>query len=206
MPQEQTNTDATRRGFLRETLRGAALAGMGAAGGFLAARSQGEEMVWQIDPYKCTACSLCADHCVLEPSAAKCVHAFARCGYCRLCTGYFIPDAPELTEAAENAQCPTNAIKRTFVEDPYFEYEIDEQLCIGCAKCVEGCTQFGNGSLFMQIRHDICVNCNECAIARVCPDDAILRVPAGDPYLLKQVTIESPQEVPPSGPAEEDDR
>ena len=90
-----------------------------------------------------------------------------------------------LTTAAENQLCPTAAIKRTFVEDPYYEYTIDEKLCIGCAKCVEGCNRFGNGSLFLQIRHDRCVHCNECAIARTCPGDAFRRVPSNQPYLLK---------------------
>lgn len=183
----------------RRLMHGAALAGISALGGYLASRTQGADMVWQIDPYKCSACNKCADHCVLNPSAVKAVHAYAMCGYCRLCTGYFVPDAPELVESAEDAQCPTNAIRRTFIEDPYFEYTIDEQLCIGCAKCVKGCTQFGNGSLFVQIRHDRCVNCNECAIAKVCPNDAIRRVPATKPYLLKHA-----DSLPEKKPAEAD--
>jgi hypothetical protein len=29
------------------------------------------------------------------------------------------------------------------------------------------------------------VNCNECAISKVCAGDACRRVPAGQPYLLK---------------------
>ena len=62
---------------------------------------------------------------------------------------------------------------------------IDEQLCIGCAKCVEGCNRFGNGSLYLQVRHDACVNCNVCAISRTCPGDAFVRVPSSNPYLLK---------------------
>ena len=49
-----------------------------------------------------------------------------------------------------------------------------------------GVYQFGNGSLFLQIRHDRCVNCNVCAISRVCPGDAFVRVPAEQPYLLKE--------------------
>jgi len=77
------------------------------------------------------------------------------------------------------------AIQRKFVEDPYYEYTIDEALCIGCAKCVDGCNRFGNGSLYLQVRHDRCLNCNECSIARVCPSDAFRRVPASHPYLLK---------------------
>ena len=77
------------------------------------------------------------------------------------------------------------ALMRKFIEEPYFEYEIDEDLCIGCAKCVKGCTSFGNGSLHLQIRHDLCRNCNECSIARVCPSKAIKRVPSETPYLIK---------------------
>jgi electron transport complex protein RnfB len=107
------------------------------------------------------------------------------CGYCKLCTGFFFPTPNELNEGAENQQCPMGAIKRTYVEDPYYEYVIDEKLCIGCAVCVKGCTAFGNGSLFMQIRHDRCINCNECAISKSCPSQAISRVPADKPYLLK---------------------
>jgi electron transport complex protein RnfB len=109
------------------------------------------------------------------------------CGYCELCTGYFEPDPNDLNTGAENQVCPTAAIIRTFVEDPYFEYKIDEDLCIGCARCVEGCNLFGNGSLHLQVRHDLCVNCNECAIARACPVDAFRRVPVHDPYIAKRI-------------------
>ena len=38
-------------------------------------------------------------------------------------------------EAAENQACPTGAITRRFVETPYYEYTIDEELCNGCGKC-----------------------------------------------------------------------
>jgi Na+-translocating ferredoxin:NAD+ oxidoreductase subunit B len=141
--------------------------------------------VWQLDPNKCVQCGQCATTCVLNPSAVKCVHAYAMCGYCKLCFGYFQPGADALTSDAENQLCPSGAIQRTFVEDPYHEYTIDEALCIGCGKCVKGCGSFGNGSLFLQVRHDRCVNCNECSIARSCPADAFRRVPANQPYLLK---------------------
>jgi electron transport complex protein RnfB len=107
------------------------------------------------------------------------------CGYCNLCFGYFRPDATELNSGAENQTCPTGAITRVFVEDPYYEYTIDEGLCVGCGKCVKTCGAFGNGSLFLQVRHDRCLNCNECAIARACPADAFRRVPAEQPYLFK---------------------
>ncbi len=113
-----------------------------------------------------------------NPSAVRCFHAFAFCGYCDLCTGFFDPKHNELTTAAENQLCPTGAIKRSYVEDPYFQYEIDNALCIGCAKCVKGCNQFGNGSLYLQIDHSHCLHCNWCAIAAACPGEAIARVPA----------------------------
>jgi Na+-translocating ferredoxin:NAD+ oxidoreductase subunit B len=142
-------------------------------------------MVWQIDPMKCTQCGTCSKSCVMTPSAVKCVHAFKMCGHCELCTGFFVPDPIALNTGAENQQCPTGAIKRQFVEDPYYQYTIDENLCIGCAICVRGCTDFGNGSLFLQIRHNRCENCNECSIATACPVQAISRVPADQPYLLK---------------------
>jgi electron transport complex protein RnfB len=54
------------------------------------------------------------------------------------------------------------------------------------------CAQFGNGSLFLQVRHDRCVNCNQCAIAVVCPAGAFRRVPAAQPYLLKGLQDDEP--------------
>lgn len=184
---EPDHNEKDRRSFLRDGLWGMCLAGLGALGGLVFPRSTQKEMVWQIDPYKCNSCGNCATACVLSQSAVKCVHALSMCGYCELCTGYFEPDPVELDTGAENQLCPTGAIERAFVEDPYYSYTIDEDLCIGCAKCVKGCNDYGNGSLFLQIRHNLCINCNECAIATSCPADAIDRVPADDPYLLKEV-------------------
>lgn len=181
-----TEERITRRKFISDGLRTAGLVGVaGGAAALAAGRAQGGDAVWQIDPYKCNQCGNCATYCVLTPSAVKCVHAYAMCGYCELCTGYFPPDAAALTTAAENQLCPTGAIKRSFVEDPYYQYIIDEPLCIGCGKCVEGCEAFGNGSLFLQVRHDRCVNCNQCSIATACPSDAFRRVPADQPYIIK---------------------
>jgi electron transport complex protein RnfB len=108
------------------------------------------------------------------------------CGYCKLCFGYFKPDASRLDEAAENQICPTGAIKRKFIESPYFEYSITEPLCTGCGLCVKSCANFGNGSLYLQVRHDRCKNCNTCRIAEACPAQAFVRVPEHSPYLLKE--------------------
>jgi len=171
----------------REFLRGAGLLGLGAAGGAGALSALGDDTVWQIDPEVCIQCGKCAVNCVLAESAVKAVHVHAMCGHCDLCTAYFEPEPASLDTGAENQLCPTGAIVRRFVEEPYFSYSIDETLCIGCAKCVKGCDMFGNGSMFLQIRHDRCRNCNACSIADGCPSRAIRRVPASTPYLLKKV-------------------
>lgn len=181
----ETNHPATRREFFGGGFRGAFLFLLGAATTLLARHSRREKTLWQIDPSKCVQCTNCATHCVLMPSAVKCVQVYPICGYCKLCTGYFEPEPNRLNTAAENQLCPVGAIKRTALEEPYFEYTIEEPLCIGCAKCVKGCTLFGNGSFFLQVRHDRCVNCNECSIAVVCPGQAFKRVPADQPYLFK---------------------
>lgn len=175
----------TRREFLRAGF--AALAGLGVAGiaAPLAARARGARTVWQIDPDACVQCGACSSTCVLTPSAVKAVHAYDVCGYCDLCSGYLRQGARRLDTSAESRLCPTGAIRRRFIEDPYYEYAIDEALCIGCARCVKGCTAFGNGSLFLQIRHDRCANCNACSAARGCPARAIRRVDGAHPYLLK---------------------
>ncbi len=200
-----------RRDFIQTLVRGSILAGLTLLTGALVYRSRKggcesgfacgscpksdgcnlaeakafRQTVWQLDPAKCIQCGRCATNCVMSPSAVKCFHVYAMCGYCDLCGGYFKPETKDLTTAAEHQLCPTNAIKRKFVEDPFFEYSIDKPLCIGCGKCVKGCGAFGNGSLQLQIDHHLCQNCNECSIARSCPSEAFSRVPAGKPYLLK---------------------
>ncbi|NUM36146.1 MAG: ferredoxin [Candidatus Brocadiae bacterium] len=174
-----------KREFLKNGLR--LLAGVALCGGFalLAKKSQSKDFVWQLDPYKCVQCGRCATHCVLSVSAVKCIHAYNVCGYCKLCGGYYQPYSTILDTAAENQLCPTKAIRRTFIEDPYYEYSIDESVCIGCGKCVKGCGAFGNGSLFLQVRHNLCLGCNECSIAQACPAKAFQKVPSSHPYLLK---------------------
>ncbi len=57
---------------------------------------------------------------------------------------------------------------------------------MACGKCVVACAAFGNASLFLQVKHDRCTGCNECAIAKVCPPGAITRVPRDAPYKLRQ--------------------
>ncbi len=186
MTQKNSPEKPSRREFLRKSLRGGTLLALGGMAGVLGRRMHAENTVWQIDPYKCIQCSRCSTECIKKESAVKCFHTFDMCGYCDLCSGFFEPDPAQLDTGAENQLCPTGAINRSFVEEPYFEYVIDKELCIGCAKCVKGCGMFGNGSLYLQINQDLCLNCNECSIAVVCSSQAIKRVPADGPYLLKK--------------------
>jgi len=175
----------TRREFVKAAGRIAVAIPIVTLPVILAKKSNVKGYVWQIDPLKCTACELCRTSCVMTPSAAKCTNAFPMCGYCDFCPGFLRQGAKKYTTAAEDQLCPTGAITRKFVEEPYFEYTIDEKLCDGCSKCVKGCGDFGNGSLYLQIMHNRCLNCNECAIARKCPSDAVVRIPATQAYIRK---------------------
>lgn len=180
-----------RREFLGLLGRGAGVVAIGGVIGALInesrAHGDGGGNLWQIDPAKCIQCGKCATNCVLAQSAVRCFHAFAVCGYCDLCTGFFEPQPNALNTGAENQSCPTAAIMRAYVEDPYFEYQVKRELCIGCARCVKGCTAYGNGSLYLQIDHQYCAHCNRCSIAAKCPSGAISRVTADAPYKSTRV-------------------
>ena len=184
---QSNKSPEARRKFLRTC--GTLIAGGSLLGvtGVLTRRALAHETncFWQIDPKKCTFCGKCETECVLPISAVKCVHAVKVCGYCDLCGGYYRANVKELNTAAENLMCPTGAIDRKFVEDPYFEYAIDEALCNGCGKCAKGCNAFGNGSLYLQIKQELCTGCNECSIRKVCPADAIQQVVFSKAYDLK---------------------
>jgi electron transport complex protein RnfB len=195
MPDSKNKLD--RRAFVGNVARCAGVIGLGGtAVAWAALEGRSAETVWQIDPDKCTACGNCQTHCVLDLSAVKCVQCFLMCGYCDVCTGYFPTTDFELDSGAKNELCPTGAVVREWIEEKadvrYFQYTIDEPLCIGCGKCVEGCALM-NGSLYLQVRHDRCLNCNECAIAVACPAEAFRRVPADKPYLLKKTAAELEQ-------------
>lgn len=185
MSKQEKNSHWSRREFLNKGFRATAAISLAGMGAFLAKQASSNDLVWQLDPGKCVQCGRCATHCVVTPSAVKCFHVFDMCGYCDLCGGYLRPGVKNINTAAESQLCPTAAIKRKFIEDPFYQYEIDEDLCIGCGKCVAGCDAFGNGSMQLQIRHDLCVNCNQCNIATHCPADAFQRVPISEPNISK---------------------
>lgn len=185
MSGKKTQERIKRRDFFRKGAHAIAGLSIGGLAAIMFRRSSAEEMVWQIDPSICIQCEKCAVNCVLPHSAVKCVHSYSMCGYCDLCSGYLQAGAKYRDTGAENQLCPSGAIKRKYIEPPYFEHTIDEELCIGCGKCVKGCNSFGNGSLYLQVRHDRCLNCNECSIAMRCPSRAWKRVPASRPYILR---------------------
>ena len=184
---QNKTTPEERRKFLKNSGRLIAGGTILALFGFSYRKSPAKEAdyFWQIDPQKCTFCGRCETDCVLPMSAVKCVHAMKVCGYCDLCGGYYRTNVKELNTAAENLRCPTGAIQRKFIEEPYFEYTVNEKLCNGCGKCAKGCNSFGNGSLYLQIKQELCKNCNECQLAKVCPSDAIRKVPVSEAYFLK---------------------
>ncbi|MDR3181970.1 MAG: 4Fe-4S binding protein [Planctomycetaceae bacterium] len=178
----------TRRQTLKTVCRSATAAGLLGFAGWLAVKNKAaaDAPVWQIDPNKCIGCGQCAYRCVSNVSAVKAFHNFKMCGYCDLCTGFFEPQPLARNTGAENQLCPVGAIARRDVENPYFEYIIDENLCVGCGKCVDGCFSLGNGSLFLQIHQQLCKHCNQCAIALYCPAKAIVQIPAKQSYLFKE--------------------
>jgi electron transport complex protein RnfB len=185
MADDQGRTRISRRELFHKGFRIVTILALVGGTGLALSRSLTADTVWQIDPNICVQCGNCQTQCVLTLSAVTCVHAYDVCGYCDLCSGYLREGALSRDTAAENRMCPTGAIKRIFIEDSYYEYTIDESLCIACGKCVKRCSSFGNASLFLQVRHDRCLNCNQCSIARSCPSGAFRRVPAKSPYILK---------------------
>jgi len=176
---------STRRQFIDRSCRIVGFTTLGGAAGLLSKRASGN-VVYQVDPAKCTACDLCRTSCVLSLSAVKAVNEFSKCGYCMLCPAYFdVTSQPDEKGIPAGKVCPQDALKRRVVgrEDPddpnnnYYEYIIDETRCDGCGKCVKACKPpAGNGSLRLEIRYARCTECNECSIQIACPERAVVRV------------------------------
>jgi Na+-translocating ferredoxin:NAD+ oxidoreductase subunit B len=178
---------SSRREFIERSIRIAGFVGIGGAATLLARRAAGNA-VFQVDPSRCIGCDLCRTSCVLNHSAVKVVNTFSQCGYCQLCPAYFdVTSQPDEKGHPTGKTCPQDAIKRRIVgkvdeDDPnnnYYEYSIDEALCDGCGKCVKACKPpAGNGSLHLEIRYNRCDECDSCAIQKVCPENAIVRLQA----------------------------
>jgi electron transport complex protein RnfB len=188
--------EVSRRKALRKLARGAVITGMGATAGYLVEKAQGQ-VVWQIDPTKCinsrigvvgvTACNLCLKSCVVTQSAVRAVNFFSKCGRCAICPAYFnVKSAVGPNGLPSEKLCPRDAILRKPIgevdpRDPannFYEYVIDESKCDGCGKCVMACKEpAGLGSVRLKVRHDLCIDCNSCAISTACPKDAVLQMP-----------------------------
>jgi len=88
----------------------------------------------------------------------------------------------DLTVSSESIQskgervCPYDAVIRKELsggKDGYHTYTIDEARCTACGKCAKRCNELGTKSMFLIIRPDLCIGCNRCNIAAVCPENAI---------------------------------
>lgn len=185
-----------RRELLEKAGRGVTLLGLGGLAAYLLSKSDAEG-AWLIDPSKCInsrlgavgipACERCADSCVLEFSAVRAVNDHAKCGRCYICPAYFDIRSPVNAEGLPSKKlCPRDAIERKPIGwvDPYdpannyYEYIIDETRCNGCGKCVMGCKEpAGLSSIRLEVRYDLCVDCNRCSIALACPHEAYDRRP-----------------------------
>ncbi len=186
--------EVTRREMICSVARGAALAGLAGTTGFLTFKAN-RIYAWEIDTSKCVnsklgalgvdVCQLCATECVLSLSAVRAVNEFSRCGRCYVCPAYFkITSAVGPDGLPSEKVCPRDAIKREAIgwvdpDDPannFYEYTIDETLCNGCGLCVMECKEpAGLGSIHLEVRHDVCLQCNRCSIAIPCPEDAYER-------------------------------
>lgn len=143
---------------------------------------QARRFAWQIDPNKCLYCGRCETACVRKPSAAKAINDPKKCSNCVVCYGHITNKNIESDRIDSHGErvCPHDAVlRRNFCGGPdgMFLYAHDHGRCTGCSKCVKECTEKGTASMFMIIRPDLCLGCNECSIAAACPHEAIEHIP-----------------------------
>jgi len=144
--------------------------------------AQNRRFAWQIDPERCTSCGLCETACIRKPSAVKALNDPKKCSNCVVCYGHITDskiDSDKIDSEGERV-CPVDAVTRENFSggiDGMFLYSNDPKRCIGCGQCTKRCNEHGSQSMFLMIRPDLCLGCNECAIAVACPHAAIERVP-----------------------------
>jgi electron transport complex protein RnfB len=179
---------------LGHAARGAALVGLAGTAGVLALKAN-KTYAWSIDVDKCVnskvgawgveVCELCATDCVLTLSAVRAVNEFSDCGRCYICPAYYkITSAVDPDGLPSEKVCPRDAIKREAIgwidpDDPannFYEYIIDEKKCNGCGRCIMECKEpAGLSSIKLEVRHNVCLDCNRCSIATACPEEAYER-------------------------------
>lgn len=184
----------SRREVLGAAARTTVLVGLCGLTGVLALKSRATH-AWAIDGQRCLNskvgvpgkdyCELCASSCVLALSAVRAVNEFSKCGRCYVCPAYFkITSAVGPDGLPSEKVCPRDAIRREAIgwidpADPannFYEYTIDEKKCNGCGRCVMECKEpAGLGSVQLEVRHDVCLDCNRCSIAVACPEEAYER-------------------------------
>jgi electron transport complex protein RnfB len=186
----------SRRDAIGRVVRGTAAVGL-AGGAIYLAKKAGGQVVWQVNASRCInsrldeidveVCQLCTTKCVVSQSAVRAVNDFSKCGRCYICPAYFnVQSAVDENGLPSEKLCPRDAIIREPIgwidpDDPannFYEYTIDETKCDGCGKCVMACKEpAGLSSIRLMVRHDLCVDCNQCAISTACPKDAITQFP-----------------------------
>jgi electron transport complex protein RnfB len=191
-------------------MRGTVLAGIGGATIYLVKKAKGE-LVWQVNASRCVnsrldavnaeVCTLCTSNCVVALSAVRAVNDHSKCGRCNICPAYFdIDSAVDEYGLPSKKLCPRDAIERVPIGkiDPedaannFYDYIIDEEKCDGCGRCVLKCKEpLGLGSVTLKVRYNKCVDCNRCAIAHACPNDAVSQVPKKDGL---QITLAAHEE------------
>jgi electron transport complex protein RnfB len=172
-------TKLTRRELMETAARGAAFVGLGGLTSILALKAHAT-YAWAVDTAKCInsklgavgvpVCELCATECVVSLSAVRAVNEFSKCGRCYVCPSYFkITSAVGPDGLPSEKVCPRDAIERK---------AIGETKCNGCGRCVLECKEpAGLGSITLEVRHNVCLDCNRCSIATACPEDAYVRQP-----------------------------
>ncbi len=188
------NQEPTRRDVLKFVVRGSGVVALGGMATYLTCAT-GQEGTWQICPSMCLdirlgatgveACQECSTNCVLPNSAVRAVNDFSKCGRCCICPAYYDVTSEVGPDGLPSTKlCPRDAIERKAIgdvdpDDPlnnFYEYLIDEAKCNGCGICVMGCKDpAGLGSIRLEVRNNLCVDCNRCTIATVCPEDAMVR-------------------------------
>ncbi len=189
--------EPTRRDVLGYAARGTGFIVLGGAVVYLTDKANAEH-AWAIDAEKCRniklgitgieACDKCATTCVLSLSAIRAVNEYSKCGRCCICPAYYDVTSEVGPDGLPMGKlCPRDAIQREAIgevdpDDPlnnFYEYVIDETKCNGCGKCVLACKEpAGLGSIRLEVRHNLCLDCNRCSIAVVCPDLAVVQAPA----------------------------